>query len=103
MKLPFNLMKKPYIRKQKTKVDRVMAGIAMFKHFNDEYPSEQEILDAFEHQKLEYNDRARESLLKEFPGIILPEIEDETKEDEINKEEIEQLEEELNQDKSSEK
>lgn len=71
MKLPFKLMQKPYIRKQKTPMDKIMAGIAMCEYLSKEYPSEQEILDAFEHQKLEYTEEAKKTLLAEFPDIEL--------------------------------
>ena len=76
MKLPFNLMKKPYIRKQKTSIDKVMAGIAVYKHLSKEYPSIQEIIEACQHQKLTYTLEVKEALLAEFPGIELPEVTD---------------------------
>lgn len=74
MKLPFNLMQKPYIRKQKTPMDKVMAGIAVYKYLSEEYPSTQEIAEACQHQKLIYTLAVREALLAEFPDIELPEV-----------------------------
>ena len=74
MKLPFKLMQKPYIRKQKTPLDKVMAGIAVYERLSGEYPSIEEIAEACEHQKLNYTEAVKETLLAEFVGITLPEV-----------------------------
>lgn len=67
-----SLLRKSYVRKPKTKLDKVMAGIALYDHLNSEYPPAEEIIEAFEHEKLEPKESLNNVLLKEFPGIELP-------------------------------
>lgn len=68
-----SLLRKSYVRKPKTKLDKVMAGIALYDHLNDEYPPTEQIVEAFVHQKLKPTKDLNKILLKEFPGIELPE------------------------------
>lgn len=65
-------MKKSYIRKQKKPIDKVMAAIALYKHFSDEYPPTEEISEVCKYQKLLLTEEVRSTLLAEFPGVELP-------------------------------